>query len=112
MSQITVNVVDTFSGKPIPRLRVFIYKGENDEWTEISWGVTDPSGKITDLLPSDLTLQKGIYKLRFDTKDYFDNLKVPTFYPYVEIVIDIVSDEHYHVPLLMGPFGYSTYRGV
>ena len=56
-------------------------------------------------------LVEGIYKLRFETKDYFDSLQVTTFYPYVDIVFDITSKEHYHVPLLMNPFGYSTYRG-
>ena len=66
---------------------------------------------ISDLLPKENVLETGIYKMRFETKDYFDKGRIPTFYPYVEIVFDIHSTEHYHIPLLLNPFGYSTYRG-
>lgn len=111
MSQITTHILDTTKGKPVPGVRISIYRGENDEWLEISWGITNYDGRITDLLKSDLTLDRGIYKLRFETKDYFDKKRIPTFYPFVEIVFDITSDEHYHIPLLLNPFGYTTYRG-
>lgn len=111
MSQITTHILDTTKGKPVTGVRISIYQGENDTWTEITWGVTNNDGRITDLLRSDMTLQRGIYKLRFETKDYFDKEQIPTFYPYVEIVFDVTSDEHYHIPLLLSPFGYSTYRG-
>jgi 5-hydroxyisourate hydrolase len=53
----------------------------------------------------------GIYKIRFETKDYFDKRSVPTFYPFVEIYFETTADGHYHIPLLISPFGYSTYRG-
>jgi len=49
--------------------------------------------------------------MRFETKDYFDKNRIPTFYPYVEIIFEIENDQHYHIPLLLSPFGYSTYRG-
>ena len=111
MSQITTHIIDTTKGKPVAGVRISIYQGANDEWTEITWGVTNNDGRITDLLRSDMTLQRGIYKLRFETKDYFDKHHVPTFYPYIEIVFDVTSDEHYHIPLLLNPFGYTTYRG-
>ncbi len=111
MSQVTTHVLDITKGKPVAGVRISIYQGENDEWTEITWGVTSKDGRITDLLKVDMTLQRGIYKLRFETKDYFDKHRIPTFYPYVEIVFDVTSDEHYHIPLLLSPFGYSTYRG-
>ncbi len=111
MSQVTTHILDTAKGKPVGGVRVSIYQGANDEWTELTWGVTNQNGRITDLLKSDVTLQQGIYKLRFETKDYFDKRKTPTFYPYVEIVIDITTDDHYHIPLLLSPFGYTTYLG-
>jgi len=111
MSQITTHILDTTKGKPVPGVRITIYRGENDEWTEITWGVTNRDGRITDLLRSDLTLDRGIYKMRFETKDYFDKKQIPTFYPFVEIVFDVTTDEHYHIPLLLNPFGYTTYRG-
>ena len=54
----------------------------------------------------------GIYRMVFGTKEYFDGQGVSTFYPTIEVVFEIKNiDEHYHVPVLVSPFGYSTYRG-
>ena len=111
MSQITTHILDTTKGKPAAGITIVLYKGGNDEWTEIARGKTNSDGRIADLLPKEQLLQIGIYKLRFETKDYFDKDRIPTFYPYVEIVFDIQSNDHYHIPLLLNPFGYSTYRG-
>ena len=88
-----------------------LYQGSNDEWKELALGITNPDGRLPNLLPDGKPLPLGIYKLRFETKDYFDQQGIGTFYPYVEIIFDIQSAEHYHVPLLLNPFGYSTYRG-
>ena len=111
MSQITTHILDTTKGKPASGINIVLYRGENDEWTEITRGSTDNNGRIADLLEKEQSLQTGIYKMRFETKDYFDKERIPTFYPYVEIIFDIQSSEHYHIPLLLNPFGYSTYRG-
>lgn len=111
MSQITTHILDTTKGKPAANVRIMLYQGANDEWAEIALGITNNDGRIADLLPTDEPLQPGIYKLRFETKDYFDQQQIKTFYPYVEIIFDIQSTDHYHVPLLLNPFGYSTYRG-
>lgn len=111
MSQLTSHILDTTKGKPAAGVTVVLYIGENDSWTEMKRGKTNADGRINDLLRDDIVLQKGIYKLRFETKDYFDSRSIPTFYPYVEIVFDITTEEHYHIPLLLNPFGYSTYRG-
>lgn len=111
MNQITTHVLDTSQGKPAAGITIILYIGQNDEWTEIARGITDADGRIADLLRKGVVLQHEIYKLRFETKDYFDTNQVATLYPYVEIIFDIVSDEHYHIPLLLNPFGYSTYRG-
>jgi 5-hydroxyisourate hydrolase len=111
MSQITTHILDTTLGKPAAGITITLYRGQNDEWTEVTRGQTNNDGRITDLLKTDETLQTGIYKLRFETKDYFDTTGTPTFYPYIEIIFDIQSAAHYHVPLLLNPFGYSTYRG-
>ncbi|HEX7846499.1 MAG TPA: hydroxyisourate hydrolase [Chitinophagaceae bacterium] len=111
MSQITTHILDTTKGKPAEGITIILYHGENDEWTEMARGKTNADGRIADLLKKDALLQYGIYKMRFETKDYFDSHQVATFYPYVEIVFDIASNEHYHIPLLLNPFGYSTYRG-
>ncbi len=111
MSQITTHILDTTRGKPAAGITIILYRGENDEWTELKRAKTNDNGRITDLLAKDVLLQKGIYKLRFETKDYFDKIQTLTFYPFVEIVFDIQSSEHYHIPLLLNPFGYTTYRG-
>lgn len=111
MSQVTTHVLDTTKGKPASGISIILYLGENNEWTEIARGKTNDDGRIPDLLKKEVLLQKGIYKLKFETKDYFDSAGIPTFYPYVEIIFDIQSGGHYHVPLLLNPYGYTTYRG-
>lgn len=112
MSQITTHILDTSKGWPAAGVNIILYKGGNDEWIEINRAVTDKDGRVRDLLENNVFLQHGIYKLRFETKDYFDKGGTKTFYPYVEIVFDIGANEHYHIPLLLNPFGYSTYRGT
>ena len=111
MSQVTTHILDTTEGRPAQGVTIILYQGGNDEWTEMARGSTNADGRINDLLRKDEWLEVGIYKLRFETKDYFDKSSIPTFYPYVEIIFDIAAREHYHIPLLLNPFGYSTYRG-
>jgi 5-hydroxyisourate hydrolase len=111
MSQLTTHILDTTKGKPAEGVTIILFQGGNDEWTEMARGATNSDGRIKDLLKIDDALQPGIYKMRFETKDYFDKTSTTTFYPYVEIIFDIQTNEHYHIPLLLNPFGYSTYRG-
>ena len=111
MSQLTTHILDTTRGKPAAGITIILYRGENDEWTEIARGITNADGRLPDLLKNQENLVHCIHKLRFETKDYFDKNQVLTLYPFVEIVLDITTDEHYHIPLLLNPFGYSTYRG-
>lgn len=111
MSQLTTHILDTSKGKPAPGVIVILYQGGNDEWTEIARGITNTDGRVSDLVKKEALLRPGIYKMRFETKDYFDKESIATFYPYVEIIFDITTTEHYHIPLLLNPFGYSTYRG-
>ena len=133
MSQITTHILDTTKGRPAQGVTIVLYKGEThtslaideykgersdpypysyrDGWKEIARGITNTDGRITDLLKKDIVLQPGIYKMRFETEEYFAKDNIITFYPYVEIVFDITTDEHYHIPLLINPFAYSTYKG-
>ena len=111
MSQLTTHILDTSKGKPAAGITIILYRGANDAWTELARGITNQDGRIADLLKKDSLLEYGIYKMRFETKDYYDQDRIATFYPFVEITFDIKSNEHYHVPLLLNPFGYSTYRG-
>lgn len=111
MTKITSHILDTSKGKPAGNVTIVLYVGGNDEWKEIGRTKTNADGRSPGSLNNDSTLQEGIYKLRFETKYYFDRDRIETFYPYVEIVFEIANEEHYHVPLLINPFGYSTYRG-
>ena len=111
MSQITTHILDTTKGRPAAGVTIILYNEVKGNWKEIARGKTNEDGRIKDLLTEGKILEQGIYKLRFETKDYFEKEVVKTFYPFVEIVFEIQSSEHYHVPLLLNPFGYSTYRG-
>ncbi len=110
MSQITTHILDTAKGKPAAGVTIELYAHESN-WIEIAKGVTNKDGRIGDLLPLETVLPKGMYKMKFLTKDYFDAYSVETFYPFVEIIFSITAAEHYHIPLLLNPFGYTTYRG-
>ncbi len=110
MSQITTHILDTTKGKPATGVTIVLYAHESD-WTEIAKGVTNKDGRIADLLPPGEVLPLGMYKMKFLTKDYFNDQNIETFYPVIEIVFSITSPEHYHIPLLLNPFGYTTYLG-
>jgi len=111
MSQVTTHVLDTSAGKPGKEMSVRLMQKKNDAWEIIAQGTTDNDGRIPDLLPRDKILLTGTYKIIFETGDYYAIQKIKTFYPAVEILFTISDDSHYHVPLLISPFGYSTYRG-
>ena len=111
MSQITTQILDTTKGKPAAGVTIALLQQAGNKWQEIARGVTNNDGRITDLLPSLTQLDLGIYKIKFFTKDYFEQDGIANFYPFVEIVFDVATTEHYHVPLLLNPFGYATYRG-
>lgn len=111
MRQVTTHILDTSSGKPASGVRVIFSKWQQESWKLISEKKTNIDGRISDLLSENEVLDSGNYQLRFETKSYFSEKGNDTFYPYIEIVFEIKDQEHYHVPLLLNPFGYSTYRG-
>jgi 5-hydroxyisourate hydrolase len=112
MSQITTHVLDTSKGLPAEGIKISLQSpaGE-DQWEDITSGITNNDGRIEGFLPNDKVIKPGIYRMLFDTKAYFDNNKIKGFYPYVPIIFEILDTEHYHIPLLLNPYGYSTYRG-
>lgn len=113
MSAITTHVLDIAVGRPASGVPVVLeYESEGGAWKEIGRGETDGDGRLRDLLPTDFDLTKGTYRLTFDTSAYFNAQGAQGFYPEVSIAF-IVHDaaQHYHVPLLLSPYGYSTYRG-
>ncbi len=112
VSPITTHVLDTALGRPAAGLPISICILKDAEWDRLGEGVTNKDGRITDLLPFDKPLDTGTYRMRFETGHYFRDGGVEGFYPVVEVTFQISKiDQHYHVPLLLSPFGYSTYRG-
>jgi 5-hydroxyisourate hydrolase len=114
MSPITTHILDTSLGKPAANVAVALYYTPdlNQPWQTLGTGSTNADGREPGLLADDFELQSGFYKIKFETGAYFKSLNCQGFYPFVEVPFQIESPEkHYHVPLLLNPFGYSTYRG-
>ena len=112
MTQITTHVLDAVSGHPAKEMEIRLSRLENREWTTIGSARTNHEGRCVDLCPEGESLAEGSYRMHFLTATYFLNNNHPVFYPYIDIVFNIgTDDQHYHIPLLLSPFGYSTYRG-
>jgi 5-hydroxyisourate hydrolase len=112
MSTITTHVLDTALGRPASGVRVTLETRAGDgTWTVVGRGVTDQDGRLRDLLAAGPATSPGTYRLRFDTSAYFGSLGVDSFYPEVTVEFQVRDAQHYHVPLLLSPYGYSTYRG-
>lgn len=111
MSQITTHVLDTTLGKPAQGISIVLEQFSSATWKPLGTGNTNADGRLTNLLSADVKLEPGIYRLIFDTASYFKTQGTKGFYPSVTIAFEISDAAHYHVPLLLNPFGYSTYRG-
>lgn len=108
MSTLSTHVLDTALGRPAEGIRVTLERAGD----VVGSGVTDADGRVRDLHKKDASLTQGNYRLTFYVADYFSKAGRESFFP--EIVVNFrISDgaEHYHIPLLLSPFGYSTYRG-
>jgi len=111
MSAITSHVLDTSLGKPASAVSVSLAVLEDGAFVEIGRGVTDGDGRIKNLLGAS-ALTVGLYRLRFKTGAHYRAIGQDSFYERVEIQFHVTDpSQHYHVPLLLSPFGYSTYRG-
>lgn len=112
MSGITTHVLDTARGKPAAGVAITLEIRTEDGWRALGNAATDPDGRARRLLPDGVALITGTYRITFATAAYFRDLGIESFYPEASIVFDVRdSEQHYHVPLLLSPFGYSTYRG-
>lgn len=112
MSTISTHILDTAAGTPAEGVPITLEARDGDTWQRIGGGVTNHDGRVRDLLTERDQLTGGVYRMTFDTKTYFDRCDLAGFYPIVRVVFEVhAEDEHYHVPLLLSPFGYSTYRG-
>ncbi len=110
---ISTHVLDTSAGKPADGVSVRLeFLTGAEDWRVVGSGTTNGDGRVGDLVGEQALMEVGTYRLTFDTGDYFERLGVSSFHPRVQIVFSVRdADEHYHVPLLLSPFGYTTYRG-
>ena len=107
---ISTHILDTSLGRPAAGVRVTLEQQAMQGWVQVSVGKTDDDGRCKTLTPEDFSA--GEYRISFDTGGYYGRKQEPTFYPVVRIVFEVTdASEHYHVPLLLNPYGYSTYRG-
>lgn len=111
MSQITTHILDTSLGRPAAGIQVLLQKDNGTGWHNLAEGITNQDGRISGLLASNILLDPGTYSLLFEVAPYFEKNRVVSFYPRVRIDFEIRDQSHYHVPLLLNPWGYSTYRG-
>lgn len=109
MSMITTHVLDTALGRPAAGVPLLLAKSSGGGWATVGRGATDADGRCKTLLRS--ALKKGVYRLTFGTESYFKKTRQTGFYPSVSIVFTVRDSRHHHVPLLLNPWGYSTYRG-
>jgi len=108
MSAITTHILDTSRGQPASGVPVSLEQQSGGAWKLLGHGVTNLDGRLASLLPEDAALAVGIYRLTFDTRAYLPN----GLYPEVTITFQVRDAErHYHIPLLLSPYGYTTYRG-
>ena len=108
MSSLSTHVLDAVSGEPAAGLRVVLSRRDGDAWTEVSTASTDADGRVRELADG---LDAGDHRLVFDTGAYAAATGQPGFYPEVAITFTVSEERHYHVPLLLSPYAFSTYLG-
>ena len=109
---ITTHILDVSLGKPAAGVRVRLEVLDGEAWRLVGEESTNYDGRARTLAPAGTELGAGSYRLRFETGEYFAGRGVDGFYPFVEIVFAVRdAASHHHVPLLLSPYGYSTYRG-
>ena len=109
---LSVHVLNLENGLPSADVEVVLEKSSGNKWLKLNQQVTGPNGRITALFPENQPLTQGIYKVTFKTGDWFKKNNQSTFFPEVPVIFKVDgSVSHYHIPLLLSPYGYSTYRG-
>lgn len=107
---ITTHVLDTAAGKPASGMSVVLSVHREGNWIRVASGHTDAQGRLTKW-PTEIAIERGVYRLTFDIATY--HREVQSFFSEVQVIFKVREDgEHVHVPLLISPFGYTTYRGA
>jgi 5-hydroxyisourate hydrolase len=108
---ITTHVLDTAAGRPGKHIAIELERAVGDGWQPVGAGTTDDDGRLRTLTPAG-PVEPGTYRIRFATGAYLAALGQTGFFPVVEIQFTVDDGaQHYHVPLLLSPYGYATYRG-
>lgn len=106
---LSTHVLDAVSGTPATGIAVRVESRVDDAWQPVAQGVTDADGRVRDF---GVAVGVGVHRLTFDTGGYFDRLGIPAFYPEVTVTFQVRNAaDHHHVPVLLSPFAFSTYRG-
>lgn len=109
---LSVHVLDQVSGQPAPGIAVVLEQQQGQSWKTLNQGTTDAQGRIKGLFPEKQTLSPGIYRVTFKTGAFFRAQGTATFFPEIPVLFEVSNPaQHYHIPLLLSPFGYATYRG-
>jgi len=113
MSNVTTHILDTARGQPAAGVGVSLAMlSHGDKWARVAAASTDAEGRVRAFVPPGKPLEVGTYRLRFEVSAYHASQGTPGFFPYVDVVFSIrEAGGHFHVPLLLSPFSYSTYRG-
>ena len=109
MRSLSTHVLDAVTGEPAAGLRVVLSHRTAGSWAELATATTDADGRVRDLAPDGL--DAGDHRLVFDTGAWFAATGTTGFYPEVAVVFTVAAERHLHVPLLLSPYAYSTYRG-
>ena len=108
--KISTHVLDVADGSPAPGIDVTLRERSENGWIEVGKGTTDTDGRVGSLLDTELT--SGTYQVTFATGPYHQARGIDPFFPEVTVTFQVPdANSHYHVPLLLSPFGYTTYRG-
>lgn len=109
---LSVHVLNIENGLPSPDVTVTLERQENGNWVDLSEAVTNEQGRISALYPEGEALEEGTYRVVFETGEWFEKHETATFFPEIPVVFTMDGTlDHYHVPLLLSPYGFSTYRG-
>ena len=109
---LSVHVLNLQTGVPGAGVAVELEQHQQQGWVKLASGVTDSNGRIAALYPADKAMTAGDYKVVFKTGDYYQQQKLPTLFPEIPVIFHVEkAGDHYHIPLLLSQYGYSTYRG-
>ena len=109
---ISTHVLDASRGRPASGIPVALSRLESGKWVRVGGGTTDADGRCKNLLDPSADMIPCVYRIRFETDAYYDRMGSDGLYPYVEVAFQVAAGQpHYHIPLLLTPYSYTTYRG-